>query len=192
LRNWHRIAIAIVAGLAVGAGGAWWRIQAGFNGGRLQNGQWATALNYGTANTDSATRAAVALRGILALPSSETVYWNATTDSDGRPLDGSCTYAMTGTPLDARWWSVTYYDRKGFLVANPANVWSFSGAALTPEEQTGWRVAIGPAKPPSGHWLPSVKGQGFELTLRMYNPGPAFRAAPEKAALPALKREACG
>lgn len=190
MKAWHRYAIAVIAGLVIGAGGAWHRVQAGFNDGRLTNGVWSTALNYGTSSTDSVTRASVALRGILALPSTETVYWNAVTDSDGKPLDGSCTYAMTGRALDARWWSVTYYDRKGYLVANPANIWSFSGAAITPAEQQAWRVTIGPDKA-EGHWLPSAKGQGFELTLRMYNPGTGFRAAPKDAVLPVLKKERC-
>lgn len=191
MKNWHRIAIALVAGLALGGGGAWFRIQQGMNDGRLHNGPWATALNYGTSGTDSVTRASVALRGILALPSTETVYWNASTDSDGKPLDGSCTYAMTGTALDARWWSVTYYDKKGYLVANPANIWSFSGAAVPPQERAAWRVTISPARPAAGHWLPSAKGQGFDLTLRMYNPGKGFRAAPDNAMLPTIKREVC-
>jgi len=190
MKAWHRHAIAVIAGLAVGAGGAWYRIQTGFNSGRLTNGVWSTALNYGTSSTDSVTRASVALRGLLALPSTETVYWNASTDSEGRPLDGSCTYAMTGRALDARWWSVTYYDRNGYLVANPPNIWSFSGASITPAEQQGWKVTIGPDKA-GEHWLPSAKGQGFELTLRMYNPGAGFRAAPKDAVLPALKRERC-
>lgn len=190
MKAWHRYAIAVTAGLAVGAGGAWHSIRAGFNDGRLTNGVWSTALNYGTSSTDSVTRASVALRGILALPSTETVYWNASTDSDGKPFDGSCTYAMTGRALDARWWSVTYYDRKGYLVANPADIWSFSGASITSAEQQGWRVTIGPDKA-EGHWLPSAKGRGFELTLRMYNPGTGFRAAPRDAVLPVLKRERC-
>ena len=180
----------MLAGIVLGAGGAWYRIQAGFNDGRLANGPWTTALNYGTSGADSVTRASVALRGILALPSTETVYWNASTDSNGKPLDGSCTYSMTGKALDARWWSVTYYDRKGFLVANPANIWSFSGASVPPAELDGWRVTIAPEKA-EGHWLPSAKGQEFELTLRMYNPGKAFRAAPDKAELPRLKKERC-
>lgn len=193
MKPWLRIAIAIVAGIAAGAGGAWWRTSKGFGGGGVHNGPWTTALNYGTAGADSVTRAAVARRGILALPSTETVYWNASTDSDGRPLDGSCTYAMTGVPMDARWWSVTYYNKAGFLIENPANIWSFSGASLTPAEQAGWRVTIRPSKPEGGgHWLPSQYGEGFELTLRMYNPGAGFRGAPAKAALPTLKREACG
>lgn len=191
MKGWHRIAIAIVAGIAAGGGGAWLATGKGFGGGGLANGPWTTALNYGTAGADSLTRARVARRGILALPSTETVYWNASTDSEGRPLDGSCTYAMSGSALDARWWSVTYYDKKGFLVANPANIWSFSGASISESEKAGWRVTISPAKPAEGHWLPGAKGQGFELTLRMYNPGQGFRAAPERAGLPILKREAC-
>ncbi len=190
MKAWHRIGLAMLAGIVLGAGGAWYRIQSGFNDGRLANGPWTTALNYGTSGADSVTRASVALRGILALPSTETVYWNASTDSNGKPLDGSCTYSMTGKALDARWWSVTYYDKKGFLVANPANIWSFSGASVPPAELGGWRVTIAPEKP-EGHWLPSAKGQEFELTLRMYNPGKAFRAAPDKAELPRLKKERC-
>ena len=96
-----------------------------------------------------------------------------------------------GGALDARWWSVTYYDRKGYLVANPANIWSFSGASLTEADKGNWRVAITPDKPDAGHWLPSRKGQPFNLTLRMYNPGEGFRNAPDKAALPSILREAC-
>ena len=146
MKTWQRYAVAVVLGLAVGAGGAWSKVRQGFNGGRLQNGPWSTALNYGTRETDSVTRASVALRGLLALPSTETVYWNASTDSEGKPLDGSCTYSMTGRALDARWWSVTYYDRDGYLVANPANIWSFSGASITPAERDDWKVTIAPNK----------------------------------------------
>lgn len=190
MKGWHRIALAVVLGAIVGAGGAVVATGKSFGGG-VHNGPWTTALNYGTAGTDALTRAQVARRGILALPSTETVYWNAATDSDGKPLNGSCSYAMSGRAMDARWWSVTYYDKKGFLVANPANIWSFSGASISDDEKAGWLVTIAPEKPSQGHWLPSASGQGFELTLRMYNPGNGFRAAPEKAALPVLKQVSC-
>lgn len=191
MKAWHRYALGIIVGLAVGGGAAWRATGKGFDHGDVTNGAWTTSLTYGTNSTDPLTRAAVARRGLLALPAAETVYWAANKDSEGRPLDGSCTYAMTGPALDSRWWSVTFYDRDGYLVANAANVYSFSGASITPAEQSGWRVTISPAKPASGHWLPSAKGQPFELTLRMYNPGPGFMKAPDKAVLPTLKREAC-
>lgn len=191
MKGWHRYAIGLIFGIVIGGTAGWMSTDKALGAGGVRNGGWTTALNYGTSGTDARTRAIVARRGILALPSTETVYWNASTDRDGKRLDGSCTYAMTGPALDARWWSVTYYDDKGYLVANPANIWSFSGASITEAEKSGWRVTISPAKPAQGHWLPSAKGQNFDLTLRMYNPGEGFRAAPEKAALPVIKREAC-
>ena len=191
MRTWHRYALGLVFGLAVGGGLAWRATGSGFDHGAITNGSWSTSLTYGTTSTDPLTRAAVARRGLLALPKTETVYWAASTDSAGQPLDGACTYSMTGKALDSRWWSVTLYDRKGFLIANPARIWSFSGAAITPTEKDGWRVTIGPDKPTSGYWLPSARGQGFELTLRMYNPGPGFLKAPAAAELPVLKKEGC-
>lgn len=191
MKTWHRYALGLATGLAVGGGLAWRATGSGFDHGSIANGIWSTSLNYGIASADPLTRAAVARRGLLALPKTETVYWAASTDSDGRPLNGSCTYSMTGKALDARWWSVTFYDRQGYLVANPARIWSFSGASLTPEEKSGWKVVIAPIKPASGHWLPSAMGQGFELTLRMYNPGAAFMQDPKAAELPVLRKEGC-
>ena len=191
MKGWVRCGIALVVGLAIGGGAAWTATGKGLGGGGVVNGNWTTALNYGTTGADALTRAQVARRGILALPSTETVYWNSSTDEAGKPLDGSCTYKMSGRALDARWWSVTFYDKAGYLVANPANIWSFSGASISEAEKAGWVVTIAPDKPATGHWLPSAKGQGFELTLRMYNPGEGFSAAPAKAALPAIHKEAC-
>lgn len=191
MKAWISLTLAAAAGLIAGAGGAWAVAGKGFGRADIVNGPWTTSLSYGTKETDAKTRASVARRGLLALPSTETVYWQASVDSEGRPLSGSCTYAMTGPALDARWWSVTYYDKAGYLVANPANIWSFSGAAISEAEEAGWRVTVGADKPAQGHWLPAKKGQNFDLTLRMYNPGPGFRASPERSPLPVLKREAC-
>lgn len=185
------MALVITGGLAAGAAGAWMMAGQGLGRADIVNGPWTTSLGFGTKATDAATRAAVARRGLLALPATETVYWQASVDSDGKPLDGNCTYAMTGAALDARWWSITLYDKAGYLFANPARIWSFSGASLTPAEQAGWRVSVSPDKPAAGHWLPSVKGKPFDLTLRMYNPGQNLRAAPAKSVLPVLKRERC-
>lgn len=183
--------ITILAGLTLGTGGAWALAGRGLGKADIVNGSWTTSLGYGTKSTDPFTRAGVARRGLLALPATETVYWQAAVDSDGKALDGSCRYAMTGAALDARWWSVTVYDTAGYLMPNALNAWSFNGAAISEAEKGGWRVEIGPKQPASGHWLPTTAGKPFHLTLRMYNPGKGFIAAPSKSALPALKKEGC-
>lgn len=192
MKRWHRYVIGLCVGFGVGGALAWHATGNGFQQGDISNGVWSTSFDYGTQATDQLTRASVARRGLLALPKSETIYWAATRDSTGALLDGSCTYAMTGRSVDSRWWSVTLYDTEGFLVPNSANIWSFSGAALTDQDKAmGWKVTISPRRPASGHWLASAPGQRFELTLRMYNPGPDVRRNPSRASLPQLTRESC-
>jgi hypothetical protein len=191
LKTWHRMTLAVFVGALVGGAAAWQSVGRGFNQADIVNGSWSTSLTYGTVQTDSLTRTAVARRGLLALPSVETIYWQASRDSTGQPLVGNCTYALTGKAINARWWSVTYYDKAGYLVANPANIWSFSGASISEAEKASWRVLISPEKPAAGHWLPSAKGEGFDLTLRVYNAAEPSRAALEKTALPVITREGC-
>ncbi len=187
----HRYAITLVGGLAVGLGGAWALTNGGLGDGAIRNGPWTTSLGYGTKATDPLTRAMVARSGLLALPATETVYWMAKTDAAGAPLDGHCRYSLSGQPLDARWWSVTVYDDKGYLVDNAARVWSVNGANVALDANGEWRVTLSPDKRADAAWLPGIKGQPFQLTLRMYNPGKAFRADPTKAVLPLLVKEGC-
>lgn len=191
MKSWHRYTIALAGGIAVGLGGAWYLTSGGLRGGEIVNGPWSTSLGYGTHATDPITRAAVARAGLLALPARETVYWSAKADAAGAPLDGDCRYSLSGAPLDARWWSVTVYDTTGYLVANDANIWSVNGANVALDDKGEWRVTISPDRPATGAWLPGTKGQPFHLTLRMYNPGKAFRADPAKAALPRIVKEGC-
>lgn len=191
MKSWHRYAITLVGGMAVGLGAAWALTSGGLGDGGIRNGPWTTSLGYGTKATDPLTRAMVARGGLLALPAKETVYWLATHDAAGAPLDGNCRYGLSGKPLDARWWSVTVYDDKGYLADNPARVWSVNGANVALDPRGEWRVTISPDKPRDVAWLPGIKEQHFQLTLRMYNPGKAFRADPEKAALPRLVKEGC-
>jgi len=191
MKSWHRYAITLVGGLAVGLGAAWALTSGGLGDGGIRNGPWTTSLGYGTKATGSLTRAIVARSGLLALPAKETIYWMAKSDAAGAPLDGNCRYSLSGKPLDARWWSVTVYDDKGYLVDNPGRIWSVNGANVALDGKGEWRVTISPDKPADGAWLPGIKGQPFQLTLRMYNPGKAFRANPAKAALPRLVKEGC-
>lgn len=191
MRSWHRYAITLVGGVALGLGAAWALTKGGINGGEITNGPWTTSLGYGTKATDPLTRAMVARGGLLALPAKETIYWTARADAAGAPLDGNCRYSLSGAPLDARWWSVTIYDTDGYLVANPANSWSVNGANVALDADGAWRVTISPQKPSQGAWLPGTTGQPFHLTLRVYNPGAAFRADPSNAALPRIVKEGC-
>jgi hypothetical protein len=132
----------------------------------------------------------VALRGLLALPAREARYYTAAKDDAGRPLEGRCAYRIKGGEAGGAWWSLTLYGRDGFLVANPANIWSVGSAALPPAERRSWTITASPDRRP-GRWLPTGGIERFELTLRVYLPEDGGRSNPPRDRLPRIERLDC-
>ncbi|MBA4047000.1 MAG: hypothetical protein C0476_00500 [Sphingomonas sp.] len=190
MKNWQRLALCAVAGMAFGVGGAVWSVRAAALGAQTVIGPWTTGSDFGTDKASRYTRAVIALRGLLALPASEARYYNAGTDDSGAPLDGKCRYRLTGGALPAKWWSVTLYDPAGYLVSNAAEIYSIGSAGLPDSEQMAWQVAIGPERV-AGHWLPTSGIARFELTLRAYLPTDGGRGNFTAAQLPRLTRMGC-
>lgn len=189
MKPWGRFVLCGVAGVLLGSGGAVYAIRGGMADANLHNGAWSTGREFGSANADALTRARVALSGLLALPRDEAMYFNASTDSAGQPLDGRCAYTVRGGALAARWWSLTLYDPAGYLIANRWQRYSVgSGAVTTPND---WTIEIAP-KPAQGLWIPEPSVPRFELTLRTYHPGAALLDHAETVALPRIERGECG
>lgn len=155
----------------------------------VKDGPWRTNLAIGSAQAGLDTRALVALHGLFALNRHEAIYYTARDDSDGRRLDGTCRYEITGHALDARWWSITAYGSDDYLIPNPANRYSISSPALAVSPQGEFTAQV--SRTGSGNnWLP-VGDRTFSLTLRLYNPGLTFIADAAHAALPDIERIAC-
>lgn len=190
MRPWLRYLICGVAGVAAGVGGAVWHVRAGAMGGRDAIGPWTTGRDYGTAGAGGYTRATVALRGLLALPAREARYYNAALDDDGRPLVGRCRYRVTGGEAGGAWWSLTLYDREGYLVANLPGTYSVGSAAIPSAGRGAWEVAIAPVPQP-GRWLPTGGIDRFELTLRVYLPADGGRGNLPRERLPRIQRLDC-
>ena len=95
------LAALLAGGVALGLASAWWTVrpQAGFGSAA---GPWRVSLLAGSAEADAATRARVAIGGLLALNRSETMYFVAMHDSAGRPLRSRCTYRVEGVPPELR------------------------------------------------------------------------------------------
>lgn len=156
----------------------------------VSNGPWKTNLAVGGQNADLYLRARIAVFGLWALNSSETVYFAANTDSAGQPLDPTCTYTITGNDVDTRWWSVTAYGDFHFI-PNPDNRYSFSQTAIVREADSTWTVTLSPKKQ-GKNWLPtSAKAGSLGLSFRCYNPSAAFVQHIETAPLPTITRIVC-
>lgn len=190
MTNWARLLIGGVAGIVIGSGAAIWSVRSGSLGAQNAIGPWFTGRDFGTASASAHTRALVALRGLLALPASEARYYTAAVDDAGRPLMGNCRYTVSGGALPAKWWSLTLYDRAGYLVPNAANIHAIGSASLPPAEAARWTVAIAPDAQP-GRWLPTGGSAPFELTLRAYLPADRGKGDLTRAQLPRIKRERC-
>lgn len=180
----------IALGLVLGIGFAIWQIRGSGLGNDVRVGPWSTGRDIGTAHADMKTRAIVALRGLLALPAQEARYFTASTDSAGAPLSGKCSYAMTGGTIEARWWSVTLYDRGGWLIPNRWSRHSIGSARIPAGEAGNWTVRIGPAEQP-GLWVPTGTDGPFELTLRAYRPHGTMARDPARISLPTITKGEC-
>lgn len=190
MRTGFRYGIMLAAGLALGSGAAVLQLKQSFAAMGIENGPWRTGEKVGTADASVATRATVALRGLLALPEREAIYFNASTDSQGRKLEGRCSYRVSGGAVDARWWSLTLYDSKGYLIANPERAYSVGSAAMAPGEAGNWSVDIARQRTGS-HWIAMPDDQPFELTLRAYHPSSKLLANRGSVSLPRIERGEC-
>lgn len=190
MKSWHRYTLCIALGLVGGVACAVHQVRGGLAAATITNGAWTTGKSFGTAAADALTRARVALGGLLALPAKEAMYFTARFDDEGKPLDGRCTYLVSGSKLEGRWWSVTLYEGAGWLVKNPANRWSIPAHAATQHENGLWSFTVSPDEQP-GAWLPSGGVEAFDLTLRLYHPSAAMLADPANGQLPTIQRLEC-
>lgn len=190
MKTGGRVALAVLAGALIGAGWAVQTVRSGALGDQIQNGAWQTGRDVGSKDADIRLRAIVALRGLLALPATEARYFTAGVDDEGVMLSGKCSYRVTGKALPARWWSLTLYDKAGYLIANEQNRWSIGQAGGT----DNWQVVIAP-KAPAGvddaAWIPTGTDKPFELTLRTYRPKGLLASDPGKAQLPNIEKLEC-
>jgi len=155
----------------------------------VANGPWAGNLAAGGTGADIYTRTSIALTGLLALNKDETIYYNATKDSAGEALDGACTYRIEGRDPDARWWSFTVYGKDHFLIDTPTKRYSISKTSVVRTADGAFVVRLSTTEEPN-NWI-ATSPDGFQITLRLYNPNASVKDNPATAPLPAIVKEAC-
>ncbi|MEM6536014.1 MAG: DUF1214 domain-containing protein [Pseudomonadota bacterium] len=154
---------------------------------------WLFSDKIGAAAASGVERAKVAIAGPLGLSSKEVVYLIALTDNQGERLVSNCTYRVTGSPIDTRWWSLTLYDSETqHYVPNEDNRSSWNSVAIPRDQQGNWSIDVAPTRRGDA-WLPSQSNgaRAFELMLRVYSPSAATRAALPDINLPDVARLSC-
>ncbi len=181
---------SIVAAVVVGLGSAYFAVQSAMpEGSVVKNGPWSANLAAGGTNADNYTRTAIAIAGLLALNKDETIYYGTNEDSAGEPFDPKCAYRIEGRDPEARWWSITAYAKDHFLIDNPAKRYSVSKTSVVRAADGGFVIRVSTAQAEQ-NWI-AASPDGFQLTLRLYNPGASIRDDPAGVALPTITKEAC-
>lgn len=142
---------------------------------------WLGTLGTGHYGSNYWIRTSANLVGLWANTNDEVIYFVATRDADGQPLNGANGYLLEfpaasrpETVVDA-YWSVILVDLPDYrVVKNPLNRFNFnSDSGLKNEADGSLRILIA-SKPdpsvPESNWLPAPDGKGFSLTLRTYVP----------------------
>lgn len=131
-------------------------------------------------------RASVNFAGIWANTVEEVIYFVATRDATGQPLNGDNGYVMQfpsgNLPQSAvnAYWSVILVGVPDYrVVTNPLNRFNFNTySPLKPEGDGSLKIGIGallPAGVPESNWLPAPAGKPFSLTFRTYVPKDAVK-----------------
>lgn len=178
-----------VLGIALGILTAWLSVRSPAAIRSVTVGAWHASLMSGSADADIYTRARIALSALVVLNREETLYFLATTDDKGQPLRSRCSYRVSGTPPQARWWSITAYAEDMYLFANEPKRYSISSANAPLDAAGKFSVVTGPAQPASAkNWIPTPGDRGVVFTLRLYNPVPLIVANPAALHAPAIER----
>ena len=181
--------LALVIGSASGLGMTW-VMSARENGfGALQIGAWKAWPRSGTLDADPYARAIFSRSGELPIGLSEGIAFVASTDDQGRPIDGRCVTTIKGKLLAARFWTLTIYDGRGRLIENSSARYSFASTEVSFENDGDLLVRLSP-RAQSGNWLPTGESERIVAILRLYDT-PTGVARSEAVEMPRITRENC-
>lgn len=144
--------------------------------GKQVNG-WSMALDGGRYGTNYLNRAAWTYFAIGTNLAEDAVYPNATKDSDGNALSGESKYVLRfpkdEMPPAQNFWSLTMYDKDGYLVENPIKRYSVGDRSKFKYDADGaLTIHIqreSPGRNKESNWLPTPAG-AFKVYLRLYTP----------------------
>lgn len=177
---------ALAVAAVIGLGATWLALSRGTAFGAVTIGAWTAWPRSGTRDVDPYARATLARSGELPIASGDGVAFFARTDDAGRPLDGRCNVVISGTTPQARFWTLTLYDRQGRLIGNVLDRQGFTSEEIVRHADGSFDIVVAP-RARAGNWLPTNGAESYILVLRLYDTpvGVTTRAARE-APMPAV------
>ena len=149
-------------------------------------GSW-RAVNFMNLPGTALQKAAWSVFGIVNVRREEILYFIATKDESGQSLDGKQHYRLTGTDLDARFWSITVYNKQGRLIANSSRQYSLGNRQIVFNDNRHFVLDMAPERK-GQNWLPSGNEPTIQLLIRLYEPSIENSQNPGRISLPAIQK----
>ncbi|MBP7603072.1 MAG: DUF1254 domain-containing protein [Spirochaetes bacterium] len=138
---------------------------------------WRVSMRTGNFGSNYLLRAAVAVHSLGNPIPEEAMFFHGFFDNEGKKLNGRHRYRIRfkagGLPPVDAFWSLTVYDRDGWLVPNQLDRYSLSDRSrgLVFNNDRSLDIIIQHEAPPGklSNWLPTPKGE-FTISLRTYLP----------------------
>ena len=185
------LGLMIGVALCFGFGLSWYALTDGKFFGTIDIGPWTAWRDVGNPAPDPYTRAFIARSGGLQLGTSEGLQFIATTDSDSRKLDRTCSYRIDGTTPVSRFWTLTAVEpQSGALITRADGPADVESDRLARAEDGSIELHVGKRLSPR-NWL-EITGDGpFSLVLTLYDTASLTGTGTEGASLPTIIREDC-
>jgi len=182
----------IGAVLILGLASSWYMIDVGTRLTTEQHGPWVGWSSAGRVDADPYTRAHFARLGTLQLTSEIALSFLAFKDSEGKRLHSSCEYAVEGRDTSNTWWSLTVFNDRGDLIANPAQRYTYTSQSVALRPDGSFGVTLSREANP-GNWLPTGGAGRLALMYTTFDVRGSLLAegAAEPRELPVIRRLQC-
>lgn len=187
--------VALFSGIVLiaGFGSSWYMVEAGSLLSTRNIGPWVLWTTAARTDADPYTRAHFARLGTLPMSTEVSLAYFATLDSEGRRLHSSCDYTLQGRDLPRHWWSLSIFDDRGRLIANPVDRHTFTTTTIALQPNGSYTVSMARDALP-GNWLPTGGAGRLALLFNVVDLGLGTTerdAFDEQTQLPVIKRGAC-
>lgn len=182
------LGIVLIGGL----GSSWYMVEAGSHLTTVTVGPWTAWTSAARSDADPYTRAHYARLGVLPLSAEFAISYVASTDSDGRNLHSSCTYAVEGRDIPDHWWSFTVFDANGRVIPNPIERYAFTSDTIALNADGSFVASLARDAQP-GNWLPTGGAGQLTVSLNVLDLGTrsVVQEGEVEKNLPVIRRRSC-
>ena len=191
LSAYAKSAIAAIVGVTIGLAATWFATGRDFVFGAAKSGPWIAWPKTGAQDADPYARAIIARQAEAPLGNGEGILFVAREDSEGRPLDGSCEYALEGQMPVARLWTLALYTPQGRMLGAVEGHREITSADILRSSRGESAMAVAPSVR-AGNWLATARGKPFALALTLYDASASpTQTSLEGLSLPGIRRGEC-